>query len=121
MGPGGPGLSSTIPQGGATAMAALVWPCRAAIYSIYENSKRLYQHIREFIARAAARAAAREAAREAARAAARAAAHAAARTRPAPFPLAPVPNWGGGSTMFTAAPCPHAGTGAGTGGVRCQS
>ena len=49
MGPGGPGLSITTPQGGATAMAALVRPCRAALCSIYENSKRLYQHLRHTI------------------------------------------------------------------------
>ena len=49
MGPGGPGLSSTIPQGGDTATAALLGPHRDALYSKRENSKRLYQHLRGFI------------------------------------------------------------------------
>ena len=49
MGPGGPGLSSTIPQGGATAMAALLGPRRDALCSKPEKSKRLYQHLRHTI------------------------------------------------------------------------
>ena len=54
MGPGGPGLSSTIPQGGATAMAALLGPRRDALCSKPEKSKRLYQHLRDTIALSAA-------------------------------------------------------------------
>ena len=54
MGPGGPGLSSTIPQGGDTATAALLGPHRDALYSKRENSKRLYQHLRGFIVPSAA-------------------------------------------------------------------
>ena len=49
MGPGGPGLSIIIPQGGATAMAALLGPRRDALYSKPEKSKRLYQHLRHTI------------------------------------------------------------------------
>ena len=49
MGPGGPGLSSTTPQGGVTAIAALLGPRRDALCSKPEKSKRLYQHLRHTI------------------------------------------------------------------------
>ena len=49
MGQGGRGLRRTIPQGGATAMAALLGPLRDALCSKPENSKRLYQHLRHTI------------------------------------------------------------------------